>query len=64
MPHLSDWHLFDPSNRKTYPDAKAPVQVRFDDGKFKEGDSRMFFPQTILLRCSSINSWRYIKGVA
>jgi hypothetical protein len=64
MSHLSDWHVFDPSDRATYPKEKAPVQVRFDDGNLEEGDSRMFFPQTALLPCSSIKAWRYIKGVA
>jgi hypothetical protein len=62
MAHLSDWHVFDPSDRKTYPAVDAPVQVRFDDGKLEEGDSRMFFPLTKLLPCSSIVAWRYIKG--
>jgi len=42
----------------------APVQVRFVDGKFEEGQSRMFFPRVDLLPCSSITAWRYIKGVA
>jgi hypothetical protein len=64
MAHLSDWHTFDPSDRKTYPEVNAPVQVRFEDGKFEEGQSRMFFPQIKLLPCSSIHAWRYIKGVA
>jgi hypothetical protein len=61
MAHLSDWHRFNPSDRKTYPKVKAPVQVRFDDGKFEEGDSRTFFPKTKLLPSSSIDGWRYIK---
>lgn len=61
MAHLSDWHLFNPSDRKTYPKVKAPVQVRFNDGKLEEGDSRTFFPTTRLLPCSSINGWRYIR---
>jgi hypothetical protein len=30
MAHLSDWHVFDPNDRKTYPKVDAPVQVRFD----------------------------------
>jgi hypothetical protein len=64
MAHLSDWHKFDPSNRKTYPTVDAPVQVKFDDGKFEEGGSRMFFPFAQLLPCSSINAWRYVSGVA
>ena len=64
MTHLSDWHVFDSSDRKTYPAVDAPVQVRFDDGNFEEGASRMFFPQTKMLPCSSINAWRYIKGFA
>ncbi len=64
MTHLSDWHKFDPSNRKTYPTVDAPVQVKFDDGKFEEGGSRMFFPLAQLLPCSSINAWRYVNGVA
>jgi hypothetical protein len=61
MVHLSDWHRFNPSDRKTYPKVKAPVQVRFADETFEEGDSRMFFPQTRLLPSSSIHAWRYIK---
>jgi hypothetical protein len=64
MAHLSDWHLFYASDRKTYPKVNAPVQVRFDDGKFEEGASRMFFPLATLLPCSSISAWRYIKSVA
>jgi hypothetical protein len=63
MAHLSDWHTFNPSDRKTYPKVNAPVQVRFDDGKFEEGETRMFFPQVNLLPCSSIQAWRYIKGL-
>jgi hypothetical protein len=62
MDHLSDWHVFDPTDRKTYPKVKAPVQVRFQGGKLEEGDSRVFFPQTELLPTSSIIGWRYIKG--
>jgi hypothetical protein len=64
MAHLSDWHLFDPSDRKTYPKVDSPVLVRFSDGEFKEGASLMFFPQTKLLPSSSINAWRYVKGLA
>jgi hypothetical protein len=64
MAHLSDWRVFDASDRRTYPTADAPVQVKFNDGKFEEGGSRMFFPQVQLLPCSSINAWRYIKGPA
>jgi hypothetical protein len=62
MAPLSDWHRFDPSDRGTYPKEKALVQVRFDDGKLEEGGSRIFFPLTQLLPCSSINAWRYVKG--
>jgi hypothetical protein len=64
MAHLGDWHLFNPSDRKTYPKVDVPVQVRFDDGQMEEGDSRTFFPETNLLPGSSINAWRYIKGFA
>jgi hypothetical protein len=64
MAHLSDWHMFDPTDRRTYPTVDASVQVKFDDGKYEEGGSRMFFPQVKLLPCSSINAWRYLKGVA
>jgi hypothetical protein len=63
MVHLSDWHVFDPSDRKTYPSVKARVQVKFEDGKIEEGDSRMFFPQKKLLPTSSISGWRYVKDV-
>jgi hypothetical protein len=60
--HLSDWHVFDPRDRKTYPKVDdARVQVRFEDGKLEEGDSRMFFPRTELLPSSSIIGWRYVK---
>ena len=45
MAHLSDWHVFNPSDRKTYPKVNAPVQVRFDSGQTEEGDSLKFFPQ-------------------
>lgn len=51
--HLSDWHVFNPSGRKSYPKVDAPVQVRFDDGRCEEGDSWMFFPIDKLLPCSS-----------
>jgi hypothetical protein len=61
MAHLSDWHVFNPSDGRTYPQVKAPVQVRFDDSELKEGDSRTFFPKTKLLPGSSISGWRYIK---
>jgi hypothetical protein len=64
MAHLSDWHVLDPNDRETYPKVNAPVQVRFEDGKLAQGDSRMFFPQLKLLTTSAINAWRYIKGVA
>jgi hypothetical protein len=64
MVHLSDWHAFDSMDRSTYPEVDAPVEVRFDDGGLKEGDSRMFFPRTKLLATSSIVGWRYIKGAA
>jgi hypothetical protein len=64
MAHLSDWHVFDPSDMKTYPSVDAPVQVRFEGGKLEEGGSRMFFPKVKLLPGSSINAWRYIKGVS
>jgi hypothetical protein len=57
--NLSDWHEFDPNNRKTYPKVEAPVQVRFDDGRLEEGDSRRFFP----VKKSSIEAWRYIKSI-
>jgi hypothetical protein len=62
MPHLSDWHLFDPSDRKTYPKVNAPVQVRFEDGRLEEGLSRIFLPLAKLLPSSSIIAWRYIKA--
>jgi hypothetical protein len=64
MAHLSDWHVFDPSDRRTYPKVAAPVQVRFDNGQMEEGDSRTFFPRTGLLPSASITDWRYIKGLA
>ena len=56
--------MFDSTDRRTYPKADAPVQVRFDDGGLKEGDSRVFFPRAELLATSSIVSWRYIKSIA
>jgi hypothetical protein len=62
MTNLSEWHTFNPSDRKTYPKVNAPVQVRFNDGKVEEGETRMFFPQAKLLPCSSIHAWRYLKG--
>jgi hypothetical protein len=39
MDHLSDWHEFDSSDRKTYPKVDAPVQVRFDDETLQQGDT-------------------------
>jgi hypothetical protein len=64
MDHLSNWHVFDPTDRKTYPKVAAPVQVRFEDGRLEEGDSRMFFPRVEPLPSSSIIGWRYIKDDA
>jgi hypothetical protein len=64
MAHLSDWHRFDPSDRKTYPSVSGTVQVRFEDGKLEEGLSRTFFPLGRLLPTSSIRAWRYIKRPA
>jgi len=64
MAHLSDWRKFNPNDRGTYTTVAAPVQVRFADGKFEEGQSRIYFPRVDLLQCSSITAWRYIKGVA
>ena len=64
MVQVSHWHTFNPSDRKTYPKVESPVQVRFDDGRCEEGDSRTFFPVAMLLPCSSIHAWRYIKGFA
>ena len=48
MKHLSDWHVFDPTDRNTYPKVNAPVQVKFDNGQMEEGDVRMYFPLTKL----------------
>ena len=62
MAHLSDWNVFNPRDRKTYPKVDAPVQVRFENGKIEEGDSRIFFPRAELIPDSSIIAWRYIKG--
>ena len=64
MNHLSDWHMFDAGDRKTYPKVSAPVQVGFDDCRMEEEDSRMFFPIDKLLPCSSIKAWRYITTVS
>jgi hypothetical protein len=64
MAHSSDWHRFNPSDRKTYPRVNASVQVKFEDEKMEEGLSRTFFPRGKLLPTSSIRAWRYIKGVA
>jgi hypothetical protein len=62
--HLSDWHVFDPTDWETYPKTQGAVQVRFDDGQFEEGYTWMFFQRTSLLPSSSIVGWRYIKDVA
>ena len=35
MFHLSDWQVFDSTDRRTYPKVDAPVQVRVDDGGLK-----------------------------
>ena len=64
MAHLSDWHVFNPTDRNTYPKGNSPVQFKFDDGKFADGESRTFFPQVNPLPGSSINAWRYVRGVA
>jgi hypothetical protein len=64
MARLSDWHVFNPTDRATYPKGDTPVQARFDNGQMEEGVSRMFFPQVQLLPCSSIHVWRYVKGFA
>jgi hypothetical protein len=63
MVHLSDWHEFNPGDRRTYPKVEAPVQVRFDDGRLDEGDSQTFFPRRGLLPTSSIIGWRYIHSI-
>jgi hypothetical protein len=55
----TDWHKFDPNDRKTYPNVEAPVEVRFDDGRTEEGDSRRFFPA----KKSSIAAWRYLLSI-
>jgi hypothetical protein len=60
--HISEWHVFDPTDRVTYPKVSALVQIRFADGKFQEGDSRTFLSFTKLLLNSSITGWRYIQG--
>ena len=62
MVHLSDWHVFDPCDRKTCPRDIAPVQVKFDDGRTEEGDSLTYFPKLMLLPTSSIKARRYIKA--
>ena len=49
--HLSDWHVFTPSDRRTYPKVDAPVQVvRFSDGGLRAGSSSTFFHRMELLR--------------
>ena len=58
---LSIWHTFDQYDRRTYPTANASVQVKYADGRVKEGDSTMFFPRLQLLSRSTIKNWRYIK---
>jgi hypothetical protein len=61
MMHISEWHVFDPSDRSTYPKVSALVQVRFADGGLQEGGSRTFFPVTKVLPNSSITAWRHIQ---
>jgi hypothetical protein len=57
--HLSDWHDFRPLDPRTYPKVNAPVQVRYVDGKCKEGMADSFFAKVD--PTSSITGWRYIK---
>lgn len=57
--YLSDWHDFRPLDSKTYPKVNAPVQVRYADGKSKEGTAVSFFGTVD--PNSEITAWRYIK---
>jgi hypothetical protein len=57
--HLSDWHDFRPLDSRTYPKVNAAVQVRYADGKCKEGTAVSFFAKVDPR--SNITAWRYIK---
>ena len=64
MEHLSEWHVFDPTDRSTYPKVQAPVQVRYNDGRTAEGICGDFFPLVTVLIGPPITEWRYIKGLS
>ena len=40
--YLSEWHDFRPLGSRTYPKVNAAVQVRYADGKCKEGTAVSF----------------------
>ena len=60
--HVSDWHVFDPSDRRTYPKERLLFRLDLRMKILEEGDSQMFFPSVMLLPCSSIKAWRYLTG--
>ena len=43
MEHISAWHDVNPSDRSTFPMIGCSVQVRFEDGTVKGGESGVFF---------------------
>ena len=59
--HLSDWHDFRLLDPGTYPKVNAPVQVRYADGKYKEGMAASFFAEVDSK--SELTAWRYIKRI-
>ena len=61
MENISDWHILDRSDLKTYPQVAARVQVQYTDGAQAEGACRGFFPSGKVLVDASIVQWRYIK---
>jgi hypothetical protein len=58
--HVSDWHVFNPGDRETYPNVEAPLQVRFENGRIEDGMTSEFFPRIGLLPVSSMVAWRNI----
>jgi hypothetical protein len=61
MNHLSEWHVFNPADRNTYPKVTYLTQVRDASGATEEGD---FLKLVSLARRGlkpMITGWRYIR---
>jgi hypothetical protein len=61
MKHISDWHVLERSDLKTYPKVAAPIQVKYADGTQAEGVCRSFFSCGKVAVDATIVLWRYIR---